>query len=229
MEAPEAYQVEKWLWTDADFDLMGWHDASVYAWRLLGQELLLDIDYIFQWNQPEVDGTSFTFWVAPATLVFLGVQNVEFDFDFIEGLSKENALEIDGIERKLENEWMIQLRNGHMGFQATGFEQYIRRAPSFEFGQQVSFPNRAGNSFEKVTGEARSDAFNFAEFRTSNTWRLYQVMLAQARVRQQLDQLLDERAAGNIALKRFLQQKRELQDRINHFGTELRGTRFDRS
>lgn len=228
MEAPEAYALEKWLWTEADFDRMGWHDASVYAWRLAGQELLLDIDYIFQWNQPEVEGTSFTFWVAPATLAFQQVQHVEFDFDFI-GTDpfKADAMEIDSLEREADNEWVVQFHNGYLGFRAAGFTQHIRRAPSFEFGQQVSFPGRAGTSFEKVTGEARPDGFDFAEFRTTNTWRLYQVMLTQARVRHQLNQLLDERAAGNLDLKSFLLQKRDLQDRINYLGIELRGTRFD--
>ncbi|GAB2967975.1 hypothetical protein GCM10027048_43490 [Hymenobacter coalescens] len=228
MEAPEAYELEKWLWTEADFDRMGWHDASVYAWRLAGEELLLDIDYIFQWNQPEVEGAGFTFWVAPATLVFWEVQNVEFDFDFIGGLSKENALEIDGIEKEPDGEWVIQFHNGYLSFRAAGFTQYIRRTPSFEFGQQVSFPFRAGNSLEKITGEAQSGAFDFAEFRTTNTWRLYQVMLEQMSVRHRLDQLLDARSAGHLDLKSFLLQKRDLQDRLNYLGIELRGTRFDR-
>ncbi|GAB3825235.1 hypothetical protein [Hymenobacter jeollabukensis] len=230
MDALDGYELEKWLWTEADFETMGWHDASVYAWRLQGSELLMDIDYIFQWNQPEVEGTSFTFWVAPATLVFHEVQNVEFDFDFI-GTEpfKAAALEIDSLELETPNEWTIQFHNGYLGFTATGFSQYIRKAPSFEFGQQVSYPNRAGNSFERVTGEVQADAFNFAEFRKTNIWRLYQLMLDQARVRQQLEQLLDERAAGKLALKDFLMRKRDLQDRINYLGIELRGTRFART
>jgi hypothetical protein len=228
MEASEAYELEKWLWTEADFERMGWHDASVYAWRLTSQEVLLDIDYIFQWNQPEVKGTSFTFWVAPATLAFQEVRGVELDFDYTGGLSKEDALEIDSVEREPDDEWTIQFQNGYLGFRAAGFSQYVRRAPSFEFGQQVTFPNRAGNSLEKITGEARTDAFNFAQFRTTDTWRLYQLMLKQARVRHELNQLLDVRAAGNLDLKSFLLQKRDLQDRINYLGIELRGTRFDR-
>lgn len=228
MEVPEAYELEKWLWTEADFDRMGWHDASVYAWRLIGPELLLDIDYIFQWNQPEVAGASFTFWVAPATLVFQEVRDVGFDFDYAGGLSKEDALEIDSLEREPDGEWVIQFQNGYLGFRAAGFSQYIRRAPSFEFGQQVTFPNRAGSSVDKVTGEARADAFNFVEFRTTNTWRLYQIMLDQAGVLHQLDQVRDERAAGRLDLKTFLRQKRDLQDRIHYLSLELRGTQFDR-
>lgn len=32
---------------------MGWHDSSVYGVRL-NRSLEIDVDYIFQWNQPEV-------------------------------------------------------------------------------------------------------------------------------------------------------------------------------
>ncbi|WP_400191122.1 hypothetical protein [Hymenobacter sp. B81] len=227
MDALEAYQLEKWLWTESDFAVMGWHDASVYAWRLVDQELLLDIDYIFQWNQPEVEGTNFTFWVAPATLVFRGVQNLEVDFNFLGAdPSKAEALEIDGIEQGQPGEWTILFHNGYLEFMATGYSQFIRKAPSFEFGQQVSWPNRAGTSFEQVSGE-QSDSFNFVEFRKTNTWRLYQLALDRARVKQQLDALLDKRAAGAVELKAFLLQKRDLQDRINYLGLELRNTRFE--
>jgi hypothetical protein len=27
------FNLEKWEWTDADFDKMGWHDCSIYAMR----------------------------------------------------------------------------------------------------------------------------------------------------------------------------------------------------
>jgi hypothetical protein len=27
----EEYELEKWIWTEADFDVMGWHDSSIHA------------------------------------------------------------------------------------------------------------------------------------------------------------------------------------------------------
>ena len=48
------YQVEKWIWTEEGFDEMGWHDATVYGVRL-NHNLEIDLDYIFEWIQPEVE------------------------------------------------------------------------------------------------------------------------------------------------------------------------------
>ena len=64
------------VWTDADFERMSWHDNHVHAIRFVeGQngegELVLDIDYILEWQK--ADGAAFLFRVQPATLVFHGV------------------------------------------------------------------------------------------------------------------------------------------------------------
>ncbi len=39
------YQLEKNIWTDTDFEKMGWHDNHIYKIRLI-KDLELDIDYI---------------------------------------------------------------------------------------------------------------------------------------------------------------------------------------
>ena len=45
--------LEKAVWTDGDFDRMGWHDARVHAIAFHededNAELLLDLDYIVRW------------------------------------------------------------------------------------------------------------------------------------------------------------------------------------
>ncbi len=42
------YLLEKTIWTDADFDLMDWHDCPVYALSFDGNNnLLFDIDLYF--------------------------------------------------------------------------------------------------------------------------------------------------------------------------------------
>jgi hypothetical protein len=52
--------VAKTIWTDADFDAMGWHDNAVHAIALEPVpsdpgRLLLDIDYILEWVPPLPD------------------------------------------------------------------------------------------------------------------------------------------------------------------------------
>jgi hypothetical protein len=66
-------------WTDADFEEMNWHDAHVHAFAASPEtyEFLLDIDYVVQWEKPDPDQGYFTFWVAPATLVFHHASAVE--------------------------------------------------------------------------------------------------------------------------------------------------------
>ena len=68
----ESYKLEKPIWDDSDFEVMGWHDASV--WSMLANpeeyEFLLDLDYIFKWVPPGEGAPNFKFWVAPVTMVF---------------------------------------------------------------------------------------------------------------------------------------------------------------
>ena len=77
----QEYELEKWVWTEEDFERMGWHDSRIYALAFSPEtfELLLDIDYIFQWINPEPGETFYKFWVAPATLIFENVSDVDFD------------------------------------------------------------------------------------------------------------------------------------------------------
>lgn len=69
-------ELDRAVWTDDDFDSMGWHDASVHGIGFVEGEqpwlgrLLLDIDYIVEWVRPVPPSTSLSFRVAPATLVF---------------------------------------------------------------------------------------------------------------------------------------------------------------
>lgn len=59
------YELDKKIWTDKDFEQMGWHDSNIYKIRLT-YDLEFDLDYILQWNRPDLEGLLFTFWVAPA-------------------------------------------------------------------------------------------------------------------------------------------------------------------
>jgi hypothetical protein len=50
----EKYELEKWVWSEADFEEMVWHDARIHAIAFLPDsfEFVLDIDYILRWVQP---------------------------------------------------------------------------------------------------------------------------------------------------------------------------------
>jgi hypothetical protein len=124
---PDTYQLEKWLWTESDFEVMGWHDSNVYAVAFSREkfEIAFDIDYIFQWVHPRQNETCFSFWVSPATLVFKNVYDVEFHIESYDG-----GLEIDFINRECvgtprnaqhieKNEewiWNIECQEGQIKF-----------------------------------------------------------------------------------------------------------------
>ena len=91
------YELEKWTWTEKDFEQMGWHDATIYGLRLT-ENLELDIDYILQWNQPDIEGFQFTFWVAPATLVF--EKPIDLTFELTQSFD-DKWFEIDDIEMEI--------------------------------------------------------------------------------------------------------------------------------
>jgi hypothetical protein len=142
----DTYKLEKSIWTESDFEIMGWHDSRIYATAFSPEkcEIIFDIDYIFQWIHPKQDENYFSFWVSPATLIFENVYNVEFSFQSYDG-----ALEIDSIKREYvgapinaqyigknkEWIWSIECQQGEIKFRAAGFKQYVRAEP--KLGGQI--------------------------------------------------------------------------------------------
>lgn len=146
------YTLRKKIFTDADYDQMGWHDCTIYKVRL-ADDLEMDIDYIVEWVEPEADGFPFSFWVAPATLVFKKVSNVTFEFDAI-FLSEFVEIEEIDMERTPEGiSWTITTRQGEMQFMAEGFEQYIRQEPFFRLAQSIAISERNGISLDRTTNQ----------------------------------------------------------------------------
>ena len=144
----QEYKLEKWIWTEADFDVMGWHDSEIHATAFFPEdfELIFDIDYIFEWIDPQPNETCFKFWVAPATLVFKNVHDVEFDIDSYNG-----KLEIDNIRKEGESSpinaefigkasewlWTIECQEGEIRFRSVGYEQFTRAAPELTQSQTL--------------------------------------------------------------------------------------------
>jgi hypothetical protein len=96
-------QLEKAVWTAADFDRMDWHDARVHAITFheveQDAELLLDLDYIVRWIDPEPPAEYFSFLVAPATLVFENVWCLEGELGAAERTGYRSRASSGAIQR----------------------------------------------------------------------------------------------------------------------------------
>lgn len=153
------YEIEKLVWTEADFDEMGWHDVHVHAFRLIIEtgEVCFDIDYIFQWVVPVPPDDYFRFWVAPATLIFEHSSDVELYWNAL------GLFELDGISRSEEvvhatgtRSWLWTL-DGNIGgsasLRSSGYRMYVRKPPVLINEQHLTLEERGGVSFEAGTGE----------------------------------------------------------------------------
>ena len=159
-------EVEKWVWTEEDFEFMGWHDVRIHAMSAheilvddsihvsLG-ELLFDIDYILKWHL--TPDKHYQFWVSPATLAFQNVWDLKIATEASGG--NDPTWDICDIHRKAHTasvmgkpkawSWNIELHGGMIDFFATGYEQYIRKEPALIQDQHFSFKERGGASFLK--------------------------------------------------------------------------------
>ncbi len=160
--------VERWIWTDADFEKMGWHDVRVHGiaryekverdeekgseGHFSGVDLLLDIDYILKWVKPEASKRNYEFWVAPSTLVFEGILDFEmkwvgsyFDWEIYD-INRQPARYPTGTAGDC---WKWEIDGTGMNFLARGYKQYIRREPLLTRFQYLTWEERDGVSFSK--------------------------------------------------------------------------------
>ncbi|MEN8800257.1 MAG: hypothetical protein ABF293_13460 [Flavobacteriaceae bacterium] len=144
-EGIEMYKPEKLVWSESDFEIMGWHDCPIYG-ILFADNVAFDIDYIFKWVLNEQDGHH-KFLISPATLVFERSRNlkIEINSDFI------NGLEIADIHQlKLENneyKYHLETQEGDIHLVASGYRQYIRKNPVLKKSQGLTDEERDGYSF----------------------------------------------------------------------------------
>ena len=150
------YQPEKNIFTEADFEQMSWHDCHIHAFSFNDNfELLLDIDYIFEWVSPKKGSKYYKFWIAPCTLVFENVYNIELEsdhklpiIDYIERSNAQRPKNAEYINKDLEYDWDIVMISGEMTFKSIGFKQYVRKPPVFIGTQQLDLETRGGISFD---------------------------------------------------------------------------------
>ena len=157
----ENFKLEKKIWTDTDFDIMGWHDCKVYAISFFDGasfELALDIDYIFKWIKPNDNDTYFKFWVAPATLVFKNVHDLNINLDSIDfkidEIVRSNPIRpknADYVGDVFEYDWTVETSSGVLTFKSIGYLQIIRQNPNLSDHQFVDIKERGGVSFERTS------------------------------------------------------------------------------
>lgn len=156
-QSPKTFHLEKSVWTDNDFEDMGWHDSKLFAISFGDNfQLLLDIDYIFKWVQT---GKKFKFWVSPCTLVFENAYDVEFkmdrissgvDIDEISRTNPQNPNYADFIKADTEFDWTIDTQQGSIFFKSIGYKQYVRKIPKLIQGQYFELKERGGVSFDTI-------------------------------------------------------------------------------
>ena len=150
----ETYELEKPIWTQDDFETMGWHDAKM--WGMLANpdewEYLIDLDYIFKWVHPKEGKEYFKFWVAPVTMVFENAYDVKLDIESRQGeievadLHMENARKAKN-RKFTEYTFRFECQEGEITLSATGYIMYVRKKPRLLQDQSIGYKERGGVDF----------------------------------------------------------------------------------
>jgi hypothetical protein len=153
-------ELEKWIWSDEEFERMGWHDVGIRGMAFLPEtaEFVLDIDYIFKWIEPKSPGGFYEFWVSPATLVFQNAYDLRIDAAIhsnfsLEGISRRDPVaprNQDYINKKQEWTWVLDSAQGEITLQAVGYEMFVRAAPTMGSSQTLDLAARGGLSFDRI-------------------------------------------------------------------------------
>lgn len=222
----ETYILEKWKWTDADFETMGWHDATVYSMRL-DNNLSLDIDYIFKWNEPEAEGFQFTFFVAPCTLVFNEVKDFSFDIT----MSIYQTMQVEDIERTITDNrqhYTIITREANFSFTAAGYSQTVRMCPSFQLHQQMAYDERGGISLEATIDNKLSiDVQERVNARRTKEFEHYTWAKERHLLKRELEALVKRRDANDVDFKDFIKEKNRMRDKLAYYNMILQDSHYE--
>ena len=151
------YDIEKEVWSEADFSDMGWHDAKI--WGILAEEksfeFLIDLDYIFAWVNPAGDRDGFSFWVSPVTMVFDNAVDVSIDIKSRQGIIEVSDLHMRNErltpnKRFTEYDFIFECQEGEIKVTATGYKMYVRKRPVHQSLQWLEYSERGGVDFGRV-------------------------------------------------------------------------------
>ncbi len=155
-------EIEKKIWTQDDFEVMSWHDSNIYGLTIgrgedsCNADLLFDIDYIFKWIHPVPPAQTFTFHVAPCTLIFKKAFDLQMNFtsdgsalDLLEIADLHLTGKTEQEKNKYIYEWTIELQKGKIKLKSYGFEQIVRVMPIHTSRQILTLEERGGISFSR--------------------------------------------------------------------------------
>jgi hypothetical protein len=152
----ESDKIEKIVWTEADFDKMGWHDAHI--WGMIANpdefEYLIDMDYIFEWINPKEDEEYYKFLISPVTMVFENAYDIRFDIESQNGEIEISDLYMENSRKTkngnlIEHTFRFECQQGNISLIATGFKMYVRQNPILLNKQSFDFKERGGINFER--------------------------------------------------------------------------------
>lgn len=115
------YTLEKTLWTDQDFDDMGWHDSRIHSIATIPEkfEVMFDID--------------------------VGACACELEIDSLE--KGEPFFAPDGKTQMYE--FKLLCHQGEIFLKAKGFKMFVKKAPVFTNAQILELGERGGINFDR--------------------------------------------------------------------------------
>jgi hypothetical protein len=151
--------MEKWIYTESDFEDMGWHYCQLRAMAFDNDffTISFDIDYAFKL---ELVDNVYEYYTSPCTLIFYNVYNLDIEigsewimeFDEIKRTNPKQPKNHAHIKKDIEWDWEIVLVNGSIQFTSVGFEQHVRATPINNI-LNLSLKERGGISFSLVDKE----------------------------------------------------------------------------
>ena len=140
--------------TIKNFENISWHDCKIFglAFDELKYKLYFDIDFISEWVMPENNKKYYKLRIAPATLVFNNVWDINFEIDTnlsldIDNVVKRNPHASKNKPMEVEYDWSIELLQGEITFKSIGFKLYLRNEPQILSLKDRSLIKRGGVSF----------------------------------------------------------------------------------
>lgn len=120
------------IWTNSDFEEMGWHDNRIYKITFPNKSFnfSLYLDYIFDW-----DRTNSKCLISPCELVFENVSNLKVNLDFQDtSLLFINEIKRSESKPSINNKTLIWYYDigcdiGTISFNSTGFKQVVIKPP----------------------------------------------------------------------------------------------------
>jgi len=133
-------EVEKDIWTEKDFDVLGWHDATIYSivFDYPNYQMIFDTDYILEWKS---DLTQYR--VTKSKLIFNNIHGLKISLDF--GMTFEIIImDIERSDKRYTpnqkfEEWKYKIITelGEIEFYATGFTMWTDKLPEWSNSQVI--------------------------------------------------------------------------------------------